>query len=417
MQKDTEGGIQGIAEILEDYTTLYCHVYEQMGGGTMHEMGTAYLKFRTFQDLAAIGSLAGFLTSFQITGTNDPVMQLQARMRFIAFTGEFVQREYDPLTFGGPLLAADVRDAVARGAETPDFFSTQSSAELQKIMRDTPTLGIEKLLNTGEVTVDFARQRIFRDSFWKGSFVKDTLIGWEERVRDAVLGNDADAAGKTFAGGSFWKRFDSLQDGVARGYVVNYELAALPGLPEVRMVKYPDDNRAYFKKGDDVLLLTYTNEPYRVVYDAIKLVDENNAVAVMHLGTFPNGIVFSTFVMARQNYPFENMSVPDAEVLMKDARAVPPSAAEVEGEWDGHLISLKTPDTSLLNQVSPVLFHVKQTGGQATCSAAGVEFSRPFDAKELRKLGPNTLLGKWTGLDPAVAKVLGDSLYFVLKRV
>ncbi|MEO8371286.1 MAG: GMC family oxidoreductase, partial [Candidatus Solibacter sp.] len=370
MQKDTESSIQGIAEILEDYTTLYCHVYEQMGGGALREMGTAYMKFRTFQDLAAVGSLAGFLVSFQVTGTNDPMIQLQARMRFIAFTGEFVMREYDPLTFGGPLLATDIRDSVARGADTPDFFSTRSSAELQKIMRDTPTLGIEKLINTGAVTVDFSQDRIFRDSFWKGSFAKDTLVGWEERVRDAALGNDAGTAGKIFAGGSFWKRFDTVQNGVAKGYVVNYELAALPGLPEVRVVQYPDDNRAYFKKGDDVLLLSYTNAPYQAVYDTIKVVDEQNAIGVMHLGTFPNGIVFSTFVMARQNYPFENMSAPDAEGLLKDPRATAPSAADVEGAWDGHLISLKTPDSSLLNQVSPVLFHAKFQGGQAAYTAA-----------------------------------------------
>jgi hypothetical protein len=53
-----------------------------------------------------VGSLAAFLTSFQVTGITDPVIQLQARMRFIAFTAQFVQREYDPLSFGGPLLAA-----------------------------------------------------------------------------------------------------------------------------------------------------------------------------------------------------------------------------------------------------------------------------------------------------------------------
>src|ERR1039457_6581120 len=100
MQKDGGGGVQGMAEILQDYTTLYCHVYQQMGGGGLRETGTAYLKFRTFEDLAAVGNLAGFLTSFQVTGTSDPVMQLQARMRFIAFTAQFVQREYDPLAFG-----------------------------------------------------------------------------------------------------------------------------------------------------------------------------------------------------------------------------------------------------------------------------------------------------------------------------
>ena len=65
----------------------------------LRETGTAYLKFRTFEDLAAVGSLAAFLASFQVTGTNDPVIQLQARMRFIAFTAQFVEREYDPLAF------------------------------------------------------------------------------------------------------------------------------------------------------------------------------------------------------------------------------------------------------------------------------------------------------------------------------
>jgi hypothetical protein len=99
MQKDGGGGWQGIAELLQDYTTLYCHVYEQMAGGALRETGTAYLKFRTFEDLAAVGNLAGFLASFQVTGTSDPAMQMQARLRFIAFTAQFVQREYDPLAF------------------------------------------------------------------------------------------------------------------------------------------------------------------------------------------------------------------------------------------------------------------------------------------------------------------------------
>ena len=55
MQKDGGGGLQGIAEILQDYTTLYCHVYEQMAGGSARETGTAYLKFRTFEDSGGSG--------------------------------------------------------------------------------------------------------------------------------------------------------------------------------------------------------------------------------------------------------------------------------------------------------------------------------------------------------------------------
>jgi cholesterol oxidase len=91
MQKDA--ATPGVRDLLGDYTTLYTHVTDDSG----KETGTGLLKFRTFEDLAAVSNLAGFLASFQVTGTSDPALQLQARLRFIAFTGQFVQREYDPL--------------------------------------------------------------------------------------------------------------------------------------------------------------------------------------------------------------------------------------------------------------------------------------------------------------------------------
>src|SRR5262249_53140339 len=99
MQRDTTGGTRNIPEILQDYTTLYCHVYETTNGEP-RETGTALLRFRTFENLAAVANLAGFLTSFQVSGTTDAAIQLQARLRFLAFTGQFVTREYDPLGFG-----------------------------------------------------------------------------------------------------------------------------------------------------------------------------------------------------------------------------------------------------------------------------------------------------------------------------
>jgi hypothetical protein len=73
-----------------------------MADGTQQEIGIGYMKFRTFEDLAAVSNLAGFLTSFQISGTGDPVMQLQARLRFLAFTAQFVQREYAPIAIAAP---------------------------------------------------------------------------------------------------------------------------------------------------------------------------------------------------------------------------------------------------------------------------------------------------------------------------
>jgi hypothetical protein len=94
MQKDA--ATEAVRDLLGDYTTLYTHVYQQMPDGSKKELGVGLLKFKTFEDLAAVSNLAGFLTSFQITGTGDPTIQFQARMRFIAFTAQFVQREYDP---------------------------------------------------------------------------------------------------------------------------------------------------------------------------------------------------------------------------------------------------------------------------------------------------------------------------------
>ena len=201
--------------------------------------GMAYLKFRTFENFAAVGSLAGFLTSFQVAGTGDPVMQFQARMRFIAFTAQFVQREYDPLAFSAPLLASDIRAEVARGAATPDFFSTQPSADLQAILFNTPTLPLETLTSTGAVRIDFDQQRIFRDSFWKDSFAEDSLIGWEERAR-TVLGSARRRPDlRAEVSGSASKRRRWCREGL-RGEL-RVVRASRPA--EVRMVNYPDNHR------------------------------------------------------------------------------------------------------------------------------------------------------------------------------
>lgn len=105
MQKDGSSGlVASVNDLLQDYTTLYCHITEQMADGTSNETGVAYLKFRTFEDLAAASNFAAFLASFQVTGNNDPLIQMQARLRFLAFTAQFVTREYDPLGF--PAVAA-----------------------------------------------------------------------------------------------------------------------------------------------------------------------------------------------------------------------------------------------------------------------------------------------------------------------
>ena len=153
MQKDSGGGIRGMREVLEDYTTLYCHIYEIKAGQPDTQVGLGYLKFRTFEDLAAVGNLVGFLASFQVTGTKDPVIQMQARMRFLAFTAQFVQLTYDPLAPDIGSFGEDVQLEVLRGADTPDYFSTQHGADLQQILRNTddPAAGIASQYRQGHV--------------------------------------------------------------------------------------------------------------------------------------------------------------------------------------------------------------------------------------------------------------------------
>jgi len=403
MQKHEGGGVRGTREVLEDYTTLFCRLHELIED-QRREMGTACLKFRTFENATALRTMFDFMRSFQVTGTADPLLRVQAQMRFLAFTAQFVQTEYDPLSPDTGALRDDVSAAVGRAADTADFFSDQSTRDLQSVLREQPTLPLERLLNARKTNVDFGKRRILRDSFWKGSFAKDNLLGWEERVRTAALGGDASKMGSLFAGGSFWKRFDAVANGAATGHVVNYELSFLPGDPEVREEIYPDDNRRYLKKGDKILLLRYKNQPYKIVYDTIKVIDDNSAIGVMHLGEYPLGIEFATFVMERHNYPFEKMSIDDHRMLWDDVQAAAPKPSDLDGEWEATLVFLTRPNVNLLNQANPVIFRMTcSKNGQtvnAKCRyAAGQESEHTWTAaareERLRLLPDASLLGTW----------------------
>ena len=236
-------------------------------------------------------------------------------------------------------------------------------------------------------------------------------------MRNSVFGGAGVKSAGVYAGGSFWKRFDRVESGAATGHVVNYELEFIPGKPEVREVAYPDGSRAYFSQGDRVLLLRYTNEPYRIVYDTIKIIDDDSAIGVMHLGDFPNGLEFATFVMERHNYPFEKMSAEDHRLIFADPRAAIPAPGDLEGEWGGHLVLLARPATSLLNQANPVAFRVRferEAGGavrpHCRFRADGEDFAG-FQ-HEIRKIDENMLIGKAAaqGLEAALLRGLQDCI-------
>src|SRR5579863_4796057 len=100
MQRDPAAKVVGVQEVLHDYTTAYCHLTRTADG---QEPGTGLVKFKTFEDPAAVASFAQFLASFQVTGTDDPKLKAQGQLRFLAFTNQFVIREYGPFIPVGSL--------------------------------------------------------------------------------------------------------------------------------------------------------------------------------------------------------------------------------------------------------------------------------------------------------------------------
>lgn len=255
-----------------------------------------------------------------------------------------------------------------------DYLATRSNHELIELLRDRRTLSIEHLVNRGTVTVDYGRQRIDRDSFWKGSFARGTVLGLDARLfmRERM-------AEPYFTGGAFWKRFDEIADNTATGFVVNYGLSAVYGLPRVRAIQYPDESSPYVRAGDDVLLLEYANHPYRFVYDLLKIIDPNNCVGIFHLGRFPRGVRAGTFILARNSYPFDKMSVPDHDAIFEGPEATVPTAHQLGGTWTGTRVFVRRPEIALANQFNPPLRRRPLVAG---------------DHDELRMIGPDTLLGR-----------------------
>ncbi|HQR32889.1 MAG TPA: GMC family oxidoreductase [Blastocatellia bacterium] len=95
LQKDNDGGRSGIREIVHDFTTLYGRLTDVKAG---REVGSALMKFRTFEDADALRSFSNYLESFRVTGENiNDFVQAQGRLRFLALTNQFVAREYDPV--------------------------------------------------------------------------------------------------------------------------------------------------------------------------------------------------------------------------------------------------------------------------------------------------------------------------------
>lgn len=301
-------------------------------------------------------------------------------------------------------VSSDPSTDLARAQVEPDYLTSLPTRALQAVCRAAVTAPLDALLNRGAIRVDAGRRRIWRDVFWKGTFARNHWLGLDERLMTPTPPD-----GSAYSGGRFWKRFDTIDDGVARGHVVNFNIGALPGRPEVREVRYPDDRRRYIGAGDPVLLLTYLNPPYRFVYDLVKIVGPDTCVGVMHLGRFPRGLEFATFVLSRNNYPLVHMTVPDHDLLFAGGEARPPAPGELGGRWRGRAVFSAAPDRTLHNQFNPpgwsATFEASAERGtlrhglvsrsvRAVPAGAVMRLEADGAYDEVRLIGSDTLVGR-----------------------
>jgi membrane glycosyltransferase len=139
------------------------------------------------------------------------------------------------------------------------------------------------------------------------------------------------------------------------------------------------------------------------------------------------------------------MSGEDHQLLFADSHTSVPTAALLQGQWNGNLIFVEHPNSTILNQLNPVVFQLAfatqgtqlqarykfgliSTGAQVAMTP---EFARLSDVTafqgEIRMIDTDTLIGKWVAAD---LSSLADSLrnfvesspsqltfYYILTRV
>ena len=162
------------------------------------------------------------------------------------------------------------------------------------------------------------------------------------------------------------------------------------------------------------------------------MIDENNAIGVMHLGEYPNGFVFSTFVMSRYSYPLERMSVDDHRLLFAQQAAARarPTPRRLGGPPDP-----PRPSRDLVTDraaYGPVPARAPPMAASASGSDSGGAISSwsddlPAGATDLRALDTDTVIGTWksSALPAALAASLrgyvepysGEVVFYFLRSV
>jgi hypothetical protein len=156
---------------------------------------------------------------------------------------------------------------------------------------------------------------VSNDTHWKGIFPRDTDIQNTLRL---------------YFGG-FWKRF--TKDPVS-GEIV--------GITHPYEFPISAPNKATSRDIDgfgNVILLEYTQPPYNLFYDVLKIVNDHTVLGKAYFGKPAPGREILVFSMSRK-YPFEFMTQEDHEMLYNKVKK--PSLDAMVGIWVGQLVSDST---------------------------------------------------------------------------
>jgi hypothetical protein len=268
----------------------------------------------------------------------------------------------------------------------PNALAVATDEQIDALFRESTTLPIERLVNTGTHRVDIASRTIFNDEHWKGYLPSDLQAG------------DVMARLRTGYAKRFWKK-GSRYLGETRYLQGNV------------LVKHSLEEIALDKTVNDLapgryVILHYTDLVFKnVFYDAMRIVDDNVIVYRGYAGAYPHGRRGFSGVLMR-GYTFAQMGVTDHKVLSDAASSPKPDA--LGGSW-----RLKAIDTSdHLSDLADVAFDRTAEGHLTSRCVANADgqsmlvpqfvidrFGSPDAASllgELRSIDDRLILGTWT---------------------
>lgn len=167
------------------------------------------------------------------------------------------------------------------------------------------------------------------DKNWK--FDAETLIIYNNVYWKGFYGRNEDlmtTALRYFGG--FYKRF-RYADGIMSGITHPFE-TQIVNAKSIASEQYVP---GYGK----VIYLKYTEPPYSMAYDLLKMIDENTIIGKAFLGPFGKGRELFSFSMSR-TYDVDFMTEDDLlEIFNSDKLSHQPTQSELIGSWEGMLVS------------------------------------------------------------------------------